>query len=538
MPVSRVAIGEPGCKVRIATKSIAAFVVYGQPFAHAMRELLEFHPSLRAGLGSGYQLFEWLKGIETIPEFVMVGDFEAATDHIQHRAGKIAMRQLLRVLNADQNGYAVNYVDLLFSPRVIEEDGVVTITNSGSLMGEPGTKIALTFLAFVANCYAHGRPSRFFATAGDDQIDAGPDPEVLCRYAEASKVTTMVPSMSKWGVFRHLAVYCQQLLDVSSDDPKNAEIPVPKPRLLSRETKGGRGDHDTNPSFGKARQFAKEYQWSPFTDLKHSMILMFLRNMSYFIEGKPEAFLSTEWGGLGLPGFPQSVIVKKLPLWHQHLIAHREKGDPGAKKILASWSNPKLYTRGMPEVGSNIYLDLITEFLPTETISMLDTHLDPKMRHREKLKVLASEGWIPTLEIISMIENSQTYANIWDINVSNQRGFASQSWSQRSEKMRKACLKQAPLLLDTVPDQPSWQPGLLTYASEVFCLRELTDVDCDNLEEGELRHEVVPLIGAVASPRLFLHYDNNRLILNSTSRKNPLDLDSCCGNILDVTGIG
>jgi hypothetical protein len=520
MPISRIAIGEPGCKVRIATRSKAAFIIYGQPFAHAMRELLEHHPSLRAGLGSGYQLFEWLKGVGKIPKYVMIGDFDAATDHIQHRAGRIALKVLTSKLGADRNGYANNFLDLLLSPRVIEEDGIVTITNSGCLMGEPGTKIVLTFLALVANCYARrGPPSEYFATAGDDQIDAADELSELERYAEASKVTTMVPSIEKWGIFTYQANYCQQLLDIQCGDPKEAEIAVPKPRLISPETKSGRGDDDTNPAYGKCSQLAKEMEWSGFERLNRSMILLFLRNMKRFIEPKPEVFLKREWGGLGLPGFPQDRLVRLLPQWHQTLIAHRELGDPHARKILASWSTSRILHRGLLEPDTDAYTELLTEFLPTATIGQLDLQLPPRSRYREKLKVARDEGWIPLDDVLNAVKESQVYENIWDLSTQTDRGYSSVSWLKRSERMEKISEKFPPLSLLKIPESPSWQPGLLAMVHGQFGLFEMNVSECLDLEEGEIRHKVFPLMGTFASPRVFLHYDNDRLILNATSRK-------------------
>jgi hypothetical protein len=485
-----------------------------------MRELLEHHPSLRAGLSSGYQLFEWLKGVGKIPKYVMVGDFDSATDFIEHYAGRLGMKVLTSKLGADRNGYANNFIDLLLSPRVLEEDGIVTITNSGCLMGEPGTKIVLTFLAMVANCYARrGPPSKYFATAGDDQIDADDELEELERYAEASKVTTMVPSIEKWGIFRYQAVYCQQLLDIQNENPRTAEIAVPKPRLLSPETKSGRGDDDTNPAYGKCSQLAKEMEWSGFETVNRAMVLLFLRNMASYIEPKPEIFLKREWGGLGLPGISQRELVRSLPQWHQTLIAHRELGDPYARKVLASWSTSRILHRGLLEPETDAYEELLTEFLPTAHIGQIDLQLPPRARYREKLKVAKKEGWIPLDDVLNAVKESQIYENIWDISTKTTRGYSSVSWDKRTERMEEISKKFSPLSLLKVPELPSWQPGLLAMVHGYFGLFEVDATECLDLEEGELRHKVFPLMGAFASPRVFLHYDNNRLILNATSRK-------------------
>lgn len=518
MPVTRVAIGEPGCKVRIATKSKAAFIVYGQPFAHAMRELLEFHPGLRAGLGAGYQLHEWLKDKDEVPNFVMVGDFDSATDEIEHRAGRISMNILLDKLGANRNGYASSFVDLLFSPRVIEEDGIVTITNSGCLMGEPGTKIVLTFLSMVANCYARrGPPSFYFATAGDDQIDAAHEADELLRYAEASQVTTMVPSHEKWGIFQYSCLYCQQLLDIQAETEER-EIPVPKPRLLSPETKSRQGDDDTNPAYGKAQQFAREASWSEFPELNRSMVFLFLRNMRMFIERKPEVFLCKEWGGLGLPGVSQKSLYETLPLWHRSLISWRELGDQRARKVLANWNTSHILNRGLQTADTDVYEELLLEFLPTATIDQLGLDFPPRARYRERLKIARREGWVPFREVIITLRECGTYSNIWDVRSPTSRGFSSIPWSERTNALKRVSDSLPALLLRQVPTQPSWQPGLLTLVEGYFGISEVAPGEVDDLEDGEIRYKTVPLMGTSCAPRLFLHYDNNRLILNATSR--------------------
>jgi hypothetical protein len=409
---------------------------------------------------------------------------------------------------------------------VIEEDGIVTITNSGSLMGEPGTKIVLSFLALVANCYARRGPSsQNFATAGDDQIDADNNLNELIRYAEASKVTTMVPSESKWGIFRYSTMYCQQLLDVQVTDPKSGEIPVPKPRLLSAETKSGRGDTDTNPAYGKASQFAKEWGWCEFEGLKFSMILMFLRNLRKHIELRPEVFLSREWGGLGLPGIPQQSLYRLLPDWHQSLIAHRELGNDHAKKVLANWSTPLIMSRGLQIADVDIYRESITEYTPTATIDQIELQLPDHTRYREKLKAARLQGWLPVDDVVNTIRDSHTYANIWDVKAPTDRGFSTVSWGKRSSVLKGISEKYPMMALKEAPGSPSWQPGKLALVLGTFGISEITELDAEiyELEEGELKPCLCPMFGPSASPRLFLHYDNARLILNATSQQRNTD---------------
>jgi hypothetical protein len=522
MPITRQALGEPGCKARVVTKSKAAMIVYGQPFAHAMRELLESHPALKAGLGSGYQLHEWLK---VIPQggkpYVMVGDFEAATDHIEHAAGRVALKVMLKELNCANNSYARNYVDLLLSPRVIEEDGIVTITNSGCLMGEPGSKIALTFLSMVANCYAMGgNPSPNFATAGDDQIDASDTLERLLAYSHASKITTMVPSVEKWGIFKGFALYCQQMLSIRRHGTRDfKEIPVPKPRLLSPETKAGRGDHEVNPSFGKIRQFEREAQWASFPDIVVRMRLMFLRNMRDFIEFTPELFVPREWGGLGMGGFPPSASVYLLPSFHQNLILWMESGNERCREILAAWSSERNFLRGgsikRNDELTNEVFSLVEEYCPTADVNQVTSHLPDGTRYRERLKAAKIDGWIPIKEARELYSTSQTYANLWDFNFEISRGFKSLSWKERRKRLeRDASGENLQRMFGPLPAKPCWIPTKLVmlYAGYLQYYE-----GSEGQEDGEVRAEVLPGLGSTASPRLFLHYSNYRLILNSTS---------------------
>jgi hypothetical protein len=177
------------------------------------------------------------------------------------------------------------------------------------------------------------------------------------------------------------------------------------------------------------------------------------------------------------------------------------------------------YTEAFWNPDTDAYTELLTEFLPTATIGQLDLQLPPRSRYREKLKVARDEGWIPLDDVLNAVKESQVYENIWDLSTQTDRGYSSVSWLKRSERMEKISEKFSPLSLLKIPESPSWQPGLLAMVHGQFGLFEMNVSECLDLEEGEIRHKVFPLMGTFASPRVFLHYDNDRLILNATSRK-------------------
>jgi len=534
IPMKRVPIGEPGCKVRIATKTIAALVTYGQPFAHSWREILEHDPTLRAGLSSGSQLGAWMRQLEAknkgrIPKYVMVGDFESATDHISHEAGKIAMSELLSAFGA-HGGYSKSYLDLLLSPRVYtDSNGVEVITNTGSLMGEPGTKIILTFLAKVANCYANGGTSSlYFATAGDDQIDASDNLDVLTKYAEASRITTMVPSEDKWGIFENHFVYCQQMCKTDTKIGYDSEIQIPKPRLISPEAKLGRGDEDTNPIFGKVREFSNTWRWVPpeYNDLKYAMLWRLLRNMHHLMERRPEAFVPPQWGGLGLPVDNPKVYTEKLPIWHRHLISEREQGNMVAKSILANWGDKTVSSRGAEHSVPTIFLEEFPLLFDFKTIEELELILnfseaERKLNYPSRKKLAWKQQWITEGEALQKIMQSQTYSNMWELETRITRGYKNLTWAQRASRMfRDYCQEiQGPLPSEEeigrfITDKPGWVSERFIFAgTKVPYMGRLnpTDPSEDHIGPEDL-HEVL-VIGSHASPRVFLHYRNEELII-------------------------
>jgi len=356
----------------------------------------------------------------------------------------------------------------------------------------------------------------YFATAGDDQIDADDDPAVLLKYAEASRITSMIPSDEKWGVFRHSAVYCQQLVNVKSLTAMESEISIPKPRLISSETKQSRGDDETNPAYGKASQLSKEATWSPFKRTCAAMKLCFIRNMSAHIERTSSVFLPKEWGGLGLLGPRPSLLISSLPEGHITLIRNRENGCNQSSQILSRWSSSRNFQRGIVTDESNIVAESISEFMPQASVQEVTSDLPQNTRFRERIRAARLRGWIPKPEFLRLSVQDDETKNIWDMETIVHRGFASLPWRERSKRMLEAG-DQLPGKSGTLPDAPGWKPFNLIMSGAGY--QHVTDVWGEGEhEEGELLSETVPCLGQQANPRIFLHYDNHRLLLNATSR--------------------
>lgn len=392
------------------------------------------------------------------------------------------------------------------------------LSNAGCLMGEPGTKVVLTFLAKVANVFAHqGIASAYFATAGDDQIDASDSPETLLRYAEASRITTMKPSLDKWGVMSHAAIYCQTGI-VPGELRSRAELRIPKVRLLSPEQKTGRGDHDTNPAYGKAAQLGKEASWCESSTLLKSMIVLFLRNMSQYIDYGHELFTPREWGGLGLPGLKIQEFWDQIPEWKQNAIRQREEGCYKTRQILARWATSRNFERGITSQteAAEAYYDLLS-FLPQVTdYRHVLSDVPEGTRYREVCKMMKTAGWEPQRDVVNKILAAQVYQSFWTPTaIRPDRGFKTLSWKTRSKRI---CEAYTPIRVQTKedfrPTEPKWfaEPWVLVHE---IGFQFSSEVQTSTHEAGEVH--TVPLMGrAMNGPRVFLHYSNSRLLRHAS----------------------
>lgn len=90
------------------------------------------------------------------------------------------------------------------------------VTDRGSLMGEPGTKIVLTILTRIAETLAR-RASGYeginlwFASAGDDQLSVG-SKEYYFNLMSKAILVGLKPSLDKFGCFTKAVMYCEQVV--------------------------------------------------------------------------------------------------------------------------------------------------------------------------------------------------------------------------------------------------------------------------------------------------------------------------------------
>ncbi|UHK03134.1 MAG: RNA-dependent RNA polymerase [Sanya eysarcoris guttigerus narnavirus 1] len=564
--ISRSGIAEPGLKYRVVTKSPAALVTYLQPAAHILTEYLASDPTLCAGLSCADQAWSYYRRIARTHKhrkplenkYVLSGDFEQATDHIDHTIARTIVREYL-LFAGIQSPYVMSCVDLLLSPRIIvewnkkEKKEERFLTKRGALMGEPLTKVVLTILAKVANKASVRNPdsvrtyseleSDFFSTAGDDIIDAYPTRERAHHFRKACRDLSLVPNQEKWGIYRTIVPYCTRYLLVSGsfysidnerDDGRNhddsALIDIVNPRLLSQERKTGKGDEDTNPAYGKAFELAKYCNWlrPHYPELKLRLIQAFCRAHKYLIGIGPQSVLPRAWGGLGLPGNVEAAF-RLLPKWHQELIIMREKyHDSDACAALSSWSNPSATLRGLisktreRSYRSSPWYTIVSNYAEGKSYNIAcsevlrnNPHLQATQRRRLKTDVLRKHGYITLEDVIRSLEDSQTWIDTWLCQRRPSRGFANKrSWADRNrilEEYHRFLKRENQYVytdLEYECPNPKWlapKPALWVHKNEF----SYTDSD------GNQKRIPLGTIG----PRLFLKYENRHLVKGNSLKE-------------------
>jgi hypothetical protein len=472
----RAVVNSPGYKARVVTKGQAALITYGQPIAHMMNDVLSTDPSLRSGLKGAAQAFEYIKRqVVSHTDYVLLGDFQEATDHVGHETGQIVVNEVLDMLGI-RTPYIRGYFDLILRPMLLHDENGDNefVTSGGALMGLPGTKIVLHLMTKVISLWAKNiispRDARTlqadtFSAAGDDIIDRSNDLRVLQNYRNFSTRAMMCPSKDKWMVLgpNGFGTFCEQVIESNGDfrfraidfdmkdkarmtrvtRPKEtgtALIDIAKMRLLSPEALQGHGDQERNPIFGKSHQLTKEAQWSMdlYPGYKKRLTAVFRLSMSKFMfAGKSKIGIPIECGGLGQPWALTDEQVEQMPILQRRACeaAATDSGRIGdfCRRALRSWANIHQYSRGIEQYDRMRARSWeIKETIPCYTLDEVEANLGlevdkKKARFWDRLKAVQKRGYL-NVELAN-----RELTDYWDEKTEVRRGYPNKPFKQRDE---------------------------------------------------------------------------------------------------------
>lgn len=381
--VRAVPIGEPGFKTRVITVSEGWVSQLLSPFGHELTSLLSYLPQARPGLTAAAQAYEYVKrishkrGIDSVPElFWLTSDLTMASDYIRHDIAEAALKAFFKGLGF-LDPYIKLSIELLASPRTLEPASGTSFyeytgstTTQGVLMGDPGTKGALTLFmllaeeeAYLRYCYQESfldpqnalKPSetwRCFASAGDDHLAVGP-----LEYLEAITHTLTLNgacvSVEKSFKSKIGAYFSEEMLLRTPDTVLESKEPpwerkynltihvdALKTRLLSPCSKVTLVRDEKNPVFGKGRYFYRKLAWlpSPADKLAPVFDSRFKFRFKSYVDAwdNPMLYLPTKWGGLGFLYPPDNLGERLLDLPNLVLKALKQVRDGEADHYVVS----------------------------------------------------------------------------------------------------------------------------------------------------------------------------------------------------------
>jgi len=429
-PARLTSVGEPGGKVRVPTITLACLVGYLQPYAHTMRGVLEFDPTLSSGLSSANQAYEFAKRFKHMPmltEGILLGDLEEATNWISHEVGNQHMESFLEGLAEGRriSDYVRNAHTLFLNPLLLSYDGEEYLTCNGAPMGLPGTKILLHSLGKAIDKMAEEqsralRPQELrlsrYANAGDDIMKPGPL-SVLRRHKTSALRYKVKPSEDKWGIYKVGGPYCEEMCANGGTCLSYEQGILPfkvdsiRGRLLSSETKPKTGDEDTNPTFGKGRQLGRELEWCP--PRFHALAFAwFGTNFRDFGDCRLLMAIPHAYGGFGFPMPLEerlNLIPEQVRRWIQYCWEQRgTQQSARALRGLRMLTRPLLFDRGERlEMGasfdedpiSSVILDVIgCRLEDIESVQNIRYH-SSSPRFWDRIKAVKRLGYVDSAEL-------------------------------------------------------------------------------------------------------------------------------------------
>lgn len=475
--VRMVPLGEPGGKVRVVTVAEDWLTEFLSPFGHEMIAALSLIESARAGLGASAQAYEWAKrlgrrkGIDQCEEelFLLTSDLKQASEFLVHQNTRALLKSFVAGAGLTCP-YFTTCIDLLCSPRYISgAEGPFfypytgLTSKRGCLMGDPGTKAALTLTMLVAeemalltyhaskvgktveDCLSEPEPSytwRTYSAAGDDHVAIGPR-SYCAGIDDALEELGACLSREKCFLSKIGAFFTEELL--LRTDQTQMELKVPlweaeydrtihvdsvKVRLLSPCSKVTLVRDDKNPALGKCRQFLKKLEWLPssfalFKDLAMSRFK--LRFSSYLPWDNPMLYFPNHLGGLGIPPpddggkwMKEAVLNLPPPLLTAVAQVIEGKASEHVKRALWLFSSNTTYRGITMRTAAEEQIKFVFREFVADVVSDVDL-LRPSslseeewadLPYRRKARAVHAIGYVSLSEAVQMMERPTYFKQV------------------------------------------------------------------------------------------------------------------------------
>jgi hypothetical protein len=282
MEATFIQVREPGLKWRSATSSSYYHALILQPYSHLCLNLLSIFEETRDGVKAARHGWLFSKRLTTSDASrnwhyfggknveILSTDLETSTDYLDWYVVRTILRSINRLLKIP-TWYGNLVIRLLTEPRKIFRNGKLWFTTKrGCLMGDPVTKVILTFVGLIALRWAGHRLSYIASIVGDDIVVVTTTPKLLDKvqdclvnvlHMKLSVDDTYVSSMYAFFA-EEIIVLPQSFYDTYDSIVKSRHwgrlpyIDFPKIRLLL-DVKKDREDFSSSP-VGKISAYGKD----------------------------------------------------------------------------------------------------------------------------------------------------------------------------------------------------------------------------------------------------------------------------------------
>jgi hypothetical protein len=470
-----VPIGEPGFKTRTITVTEDWETEFLSPFGHELTAKLSAIPSASAGLTAAAQAYEWIKRVSLLPTIdeesglsLLTSDLSQASEYLRHDVTGIILDGF-----CDGVGITTPYTKLatklLTQPHFLEDasgpyvyDYMGMCTRRGCLMGNPGTKGALTLTMIVAEELAfldyQGRqiglsleemlereePAsnwRCFAAAGDDHLAIGPELylELIDFYLEllGAKINLEMCYISKIGAyFSEEAILrtsqnCLYSKAMPWDRPydNHCHVDALKVRLLSPCEKVTLVREEKNVAIGKSKFLLKKLEWLPpgFGPLRGLALARFKQRFAHMIPwDNPMVYMPHSLGGLAFPGgvdLDERIERLSPVLFKAIAIALKERTAENAFLRKALWlmsSNTTFRGITMRTAAEDQLKAIFTLFTGDSILGeeAMRQHLGlteivwARTRWRDKISLAKKAGYLSLSEAIQLFERPTYFKEV------------------------------------------------------------------------------------------------------------------------------